>query len=108
MTFEVHLQSRAKIQLYNAALWWAEHHSSDQAIRWLEGFQAALRTLSRNPERWPFAPEQGCVPFDVRELTYGVGRRKTHRAVFEIRGQAVVVHAIRHLAQDTLTSDDFA
>lgn len=107
MKFKIHLQPRARIQLYNAALWWAENRSAEQAARWLEGFQAALRILSHNPDRWPFAPENGHVPFEVREMTYGVGHRKTHRAVFEIRGEAVVVHAIRHLSQDSLTDVDF-
>ena len=42
MTYEVRLQPRAKLQLYKAALWWAENRSTEQAVRWLEGFEAAL------------------------------------------------------------------
>ncbi len=107
MNYEVKLLPRAKLQLYNSALWWAEHCSAEQAVRWLEGFEAALQLLAHNPERWPLASESDAVPFEIREMTYGRGRRKTHRAVFEIRQQEVIVYAIRHLAQDTLTPDDF-
>ena len=45
--------------------------------------------------------------FEIREMLFGVGRRKTHRAVFRIRKDRVVVYAIRHLAQDALTSETF-
>lgn len=42
----------------------------------------------------------------IRQLLYGVSRRKTHRAVFEIRAGEVIIHAIRHLAQDELLPDE--
>ena len=107
MSYEVKLLPRAKLQLYNSALWWAEHRSTEQAVRWLEGFEAALRLLTHNPERWPLAAECDAVPFEIREMTYGLGRHKTHRAVFEIRQHEVVIYAIRHLAHDSLTPNDF-
>jgi hypothetical protein len=34
------------------------------------------------------------------------GRRPTHRAVFAIRGEGMVVLAVRHLAQQDLSPDD--
>ena len=108
MTYEVRLQPRAKLQLYKAALWWAENRSTEQAVRWLEGFEAALQLLAHNPERWPLCPERDSAPCEIRQLTYGLGRTKTHRAVFAIRQDKVVVYAIRHLAQDVLTADDFS
>lgn len=107
MSYEVNLLPRAKIQLCNSALWWAENRSAEQAVCWLEGFEAALRLLAHNPERWPFASENDAVPFEIREMTYGLGRHKTHRAVFEVRQHEVIVYAIRHLAQDSLNPDDF-
>lgn len=107
MTYQVKLLPRAKRQLYESALWWADNRSTEQAVRWLEGFEAALGLLAENPERWPLAPESEIVGFEIREMTYGLGRNKTHRAVFEIRVNEVVVHAIRHLAQDGLTANEF-
>jgi hypothetical protein len=42
----------------------------------------------------------------VRELHYGVRSKATHRAVFEIRGDEVIVYSVRHLAQRDLMADD--
>ena len=36
------------------------------------------------------------------------GRRPTHRAVFTIRGEEVVVLTVRHVAQPDLSPDDIA
>jgi hypothetical protein len=40
------------------------------------------------------------------QLLYGLGKRKTHRALFAVHEQRVVVHAIRHLSQLDVTIDD--
>jgi plasmid stabilization system protein ParE len=55
--YEVQLLPRAKLQLYDAALWWAEHRSTEQAVQWLDGLEAALRGLANAPERWPLASD---------------------------------------------------
>ena len=106
MKWIVTLTSRAELQLYDAALWWAEHRSTEQAVRWLNGFQEAIRQLSENADRWPLALEHDHLPFDARQLVFGLGRKKTHRAIFEIRGDRVFAHLIRHLAQDSIAKDD--
>ncbi len=46
------------------------------------------------------------MPYPVRQLLYGLGKKLTHRAVFEIRGDTVYVVAVRHLAQDDLSSEE--
>ena len=45
-------------------------------------------------------------PFEVRQMTYGLGSRPTHRALFVIRPDMVYVIAIRHLAQRAVSPDD--
>ncbi|HUE72628.1 MAG TPA: type II toxin-antitoxin system RelE/ParE family toxin [Pirellulaceae bacterium] len=106
MKYEVIVLPRAKIQLYESALWWAEHRSRQQAADWLDGFEAALKSLAESADDQPVACESAAFPFVVRQLNYGLGNAKTHRAVFEIRGNKVLVFAIRHLAQQDLTIDD--
>lgn len=106
MTYRVVMLPRAKRQLYESALWWSEHRSAEQAARWMEGFEEALSTLQEDPERFALAPEDDAFSFIVRQLLYGLGRKKTHRAVFEVRDDQVLVHAIRHLAQADLSPDD--
>ena len=107
MTYQVRLLPRAKLQLVTAALWWADHRSLEQAALWLDGFEAALQSLANDPEEWPLTPEGEAVQLQIREMTFGSGHRKTHRAIFEVRQHEVLVYAIRHLAQDVLTGDDF-
>ncbi len=107
MTYAVVILPRAKAQLLEQALWWSENRSAEQAFRWLAGFEAKLASLAENPQRCGVARESDAFDFVLRELHFGLGRRKaTHRAVFEIRDNAVLVHSVRHLAQRDLTTGD--
>lgn len=107
MAYRVQLLPQARIQLFKAVAWWAEHRSTEQAGKWLDRFEAALSELAKDPERWPLATENGEVAGELREMHFGIGRSKTHRAIFGIRNNKVVVYAVRHLAQDNLTAEDF-
>lgn len=108
MSYRVILVPRAEQQLYEAALWWADNRSVEQAFRWLEGLEASLQSLTNEPARYDLARENRLydLPVPIYQLVYGVGKPPTHRAVFEIRGDTVYVHAIRHLAQRDLSPDD--
>ncbi len=103
MTFRVLLTEQARRDLEATCTWWAQNHSHEQAQRWYAGFAAAIRSLRKDPEKCPRAQESETLPYDLRQLNYGVGRRPTHRAVFIIREDAVVVLRVRHLAQDQLS-----
>lgn len=108
MRFSVIITSKAKLQLVACASWWSENRNADQAARWLDGFEAAIDSLCDAPESHGPARENDFfdVPFPVRQLLYGIGRKPTHRAVFEIRGDTVYVVAVRHLAQDDLSLEE--
>lgn len=106
MTYDVYLTDKASGQLEAAARWWSQHRSVEQAQRWYDGFIAAIGRLARNPRAFPLAPEHDAFPIELRQLTYGLGRKKTHRAVFAIRPDRVVVYAVRHLSQGDITLDD--
>jgi plasmid stabilization system protein ParE len=88
------------------ALWWSEKRSPQQAFDWLEGFEQALASLTTNPERCSIARESKAFGFVIRELHYGLRSKAKHRAVFDIRGDEVIVYSIRHLAQRDLIRDD--
>ena len=107
MNYQVVITSRAKSQLSASAHWWAAHRSIEQAERWLDGFEQALAGLAENPQPYPTAPENDLydLPYPVQQLLYGIGKRLTHRAVFEVRQDTVFVVAIRHLAQDDLSPE---
>ena len=106
MSYDVHVTDRAAQQLESAARWWAEHRSAEQATRWYDGFIDAIRGLAEAPDRCAFTRENGRFPYKIRQLVYGLGRRRTHRAVFTICRDMVVVLAIRHLAQRDLGPED--
>ena len=74
--------------------------------RWYQGIRAAIAGLNTSPERCPVAAEQKIVPYEIRELHFGLGSRPTHRAVFTIVRETVVVLTVRHLARDELRPDD--
>jgi plasmid stabilization system protein ParE len=106
MTHDVVLTRRAARELEDAADWWAEHRSPNEAARWYAGFSDAIASLERKPDGFPLAREDGLFPYEIRELHYGLGSRPTHRAVFTIRPDMVLVLAIRHTAQAELTEED--
>ena len=106
MKYQIEMLPRAIAELRSIVLWWSDHHSTEQAARWLIGMEAAIAGLSNHPEQHPSAFEADSFPFEVRELHYGVKRRKTHRVLFAIRDDIVRVYSIRHLAQDILNADD--
>ena len=106
MKYQIEMLPRAIAELRSIVLWWSDHHSKEQAARWLIGMETAIAGLSNHPEQYPSAFEADSFPFEVRELHYGIKRRKTHRVLFAIRQDVVRVYSIRHLAQDILTADD--
>jgi plasmid stabilization system protein ParE len=110
MNYQVLLTSRAQLQLLRNAQWWSENRSTDQAARWLDGFEAAIAGLAHNPHQHRMAPESNRyqLPFPARQLNFGIGNKPTHRAVFEVRGDTVYVVAIRHLAQDDLAAEELS
>lgn len=77
-------------------------------FRWLEGFEKAIDSLVDRSEQHGLARENDLYefPYPVRQLLYGLGKKPTHRAVFEVRGDTVFVVAVRHLAQDNLTFEE--
>jgi plasmid stabilization system protein ParE len=108
VSFRITILPRAKRQLLEQVVWWSNNHSAEQAFRWLDGFEQALTSLVSDPERFPLARENDAFDFEIRELHYGVRRRATHRAVFEIRGEEVIVYSIRHLAQSDMLPSELA
>jgi|ERR1019366_4251647 plasmid stabilization system protein ParE len=106
MSFRVAITEQAEREMQSAFNWWAEHRSKRQADRWYAGLAKAIADLSKNPERHGPSKERDRFGYEIRDLLFGSGRRPTHRAVFTIRGEDVVVLTIRHTAQQDLSPDD--
>lgn len=104
--FEVSLTEKAQEEIDKSHDWWARNRSPEQANRWYLGFFQALTSLERNPARCPLAPESQHFPYELRQLTYGLGSKPTHRAVFTIQNNVVSIVRIRHLAQGAIEPDN--
>ncbi|MFN0021051.1 MAG: type II toxin-antitoxin system RelE/ParE family toxin [Pirellulaceae bacterium] len=102
----VGITDQARNQLEAAFCWWKENRSEAQAVKWYNQFVEAIGTITNSPEKYPLSLENNSFPYEIRELRFGVGRRKTHRAVFTIRPEMVLVIAVRHLAQQPISLDD--
>ena len=88
MTYRVVVSPLAAERLADAALWYAEASASnDLAREWHAGFLETLATLRDNPDQCPIASESDALPFQVRELYYGKGRKKTHRGPVSDSGE---------------------
>ena len=106
MNLDVVVMPRAERDLRESTKWWAENRSPVQAGRWWDGILEAMETLSENPQRCPLARENEKHPYELRELPFGLGSRPTHRVLFTIRPEKVVVVAVRHAAQQDFEPAD--
>lgn len=96
MSKQVVLTDRAARDMEEAYLWIAKQ-APQTAARWYNGFLDALQTLSSYPERCSLAAESRRSHEEIRQFLYG--KRRSYRALFTIRDQAVVVLHIRHTAR---------
>ncbi|WP_428307419.1 type II toxin-antitoxin system RelE/ParE family toxin [Lacipirellula sp.] len=100
------LSDRAHADLEINCEWWAEHRSAEQAERWYNAFALEIRSLATTAEQHSKASESDRFPFELRQLNFGLGSHPTHRAVYIIRPDMILVLRIQHLSQDALTPDD--
>jgi plasmid stabilization system protein ParE len=87
-----------------AYFWWKENRSAEQADRWYDGINNAIQSLRTIANRCPLAPD--LLALGLRQLLFGVGRRATHRIVFAINADSVIILRVRHSSQDALAVDD--
>jgi plasmid stabilization system protein ParE len=102
---KVIIQPAALDELRSACEWIAAR-SPENALRWYEGFIAALESLESNPHRCGLAPENGCISAELRQLIYGK-RSGCYRAIYTVDEHVVRVLHIRHAARLLLGPEDF-
>lgn len=102
MTFRVELGEEAKSDLWGY-FQFAAQYSVQDAIRWLERFEAALSTLSERPERCSQSRESRRMEVELRDFLFGK-RPNVYRVVFVIDDDIVRVLRIRRSQRGTLTS----
>lgn len=109
MTYDLEFTSEAQQDIDRISGWYlSESNSIEIANRWYDGILNALESLREFPESFSLAHESDEFPFDLRQLLYGSGKHKTHRALFRIVENTVEVLSVRHLSQRDVTPDDIA
>jgi plasmid stabilization system protein ParE len=88
----------------NATADWIEERAPETAARWFADFAAKIKSLSTTASSCPLDRENRRMPFELREMSFG--RRRYWRVLFTIRGNDVLVMAVRHAAQKDVTLDD--
>jgi plasmid stabilization system protein ParE len=106
MSFKVSIAETAHRDIHRNALWWAESHSVDEAIKWKAAIYGQLKELATMPTRHPLAVENPAFPFEIREKLVGLGRKPGYRAIFTIVEKDVHVLTVRRGAQDAVTPND--
>lgn len=110
MPFRLRITGPAKEDLRGNHAWWSENRSPDEADRWLRGIDRALLALAHDAGRHAFATEPTLRDAGVRQRNFGVGSRPTHRVLYTIQGDEVIVYRVRSAKQvdlgvDQLTGD---
>ena len=108
MKYRVEISEEAEADTREAYRWWATHHSPQQAERWLSGIRTAILGLDTMPEQHGLANETALRLLGIRQAAFGLGRRPSHRIVFGIEGDTIIVYRVRSFRQDAIGVDDLA
>ncbi len=106
MTYELNVTGPAKKDIRDCHDWWSENRSEQQADRWLIAIDRAIWSLRSEATRCNLAIEPDLRTAGIRQLTVGLGRRPSHRILFAIEGETVIVYRVRSLAQAAIDIDD--
>ena len=108
MTYRVRVTGPAERDIRGHHRWWSAHRSPSQADRWFAEINRAVQSLATMPLRFRRADEQPLMDADIHQMPVGVGRRATHRIIFGVTGQEVVIYRVRAFAQDRLEFEELA
>ena len=97
--FQLFVTQRAYADVQNSIDWWSKHRSASEAERWYQGIQKAIKKLPQNPRGCPYARENDDSDREVRHFLYGLSSKPTHRIVFYIEDDSVVVCRVLHTSQ---------
>lgn len=98
--YRVEITEPAKQDVRENHRWWSEHRSAEQAERWYRGVIAAMHDLAETADRHAYATESALRAANVKQVSFGLGRKPSHRILFAVRVDVVVVYRVRAFAQD--------
>jgi plasmid stabilization system protein ParE len=95
MAFRVEITEDAENEARAILEWLISRHAGETGLRWFQGLEEAIASLSELPQRCPVAAENSWFPFEVRHLLYG-RKPNVYRVLFTIQGETVYFLHIRH------------
>ena len=105
MAFRVEFTRKAHRDVEEQLAWWSRRGRA-AADRWHTQFLVrVIAALEANPHCYPQADEAADLGIDLRVMPYG-RRRQVYRVLFTVEGERVVVHRVRHAAQDRIAGED--
>ena len=105
MSFRVRLTKDAEADFEQRLTILAER-SPEAALRLNERFEQALFRLRDFPLSCSMAYENPAFPEELRHLLFGIHPKRRYRALFVVRGDEVVVLAIRAPGEEPILPDD--
>ena len=101
------IQQRAEEDIVRNALWWAEHHSIDEALAWEAIVRQHILSIGRQPHSHGLSAESSRFPIEIRDALVGKGsRRGSYRAVFTVSDEQVFVLRLLSTAESPLLPRD--
>ena len=73
MSHRLIILPQAKADVLRNAEWWALHHSSEQAARWLDTIQSQLESIADFPQSHSLSAENDDFPYEIRDKLLAVG-----------------------------------
>lgn len=89
--------------MISSATWWKQNRSVEQAERWYNAIHQAIGTLESHPARCSLAPENEHIEKEIRHLLFGLSSKPTHRILFYIEDESIVIFRVLHTSQDKVT-----
>lgn len=106
MPYRLCVTEPAKTDIWRNYRWWSDHRSAAQADRWFRGVDELVLSLRTTADRHALATETPLRHAGVRQALFGVSRRPTHRILYAIESDTVIVYRVRSLKQDRLSADE--
>jgi plasmid stabilization system protein ParE len=103
MSFQVRITAPAERDMRANHKWWSEHRSAEQADRWLVEIDKLIHSLRETANRCGLATEIELRDAGIRQAPFGLGRRPSHRIIFAIFKQTVMIYRVRAFKQDAMT-----
>ncbi len=106
MALPVFLTDQAHEDVDSTCVWWEENRSAEQADRWYQKLVTSIDALKSQPERFAAVEESAKMSIKLRQVNFGSGKKWTHRIVYSIRPDMVLVLRVLHLSRRELSVED--